>query len=135
MNKILILCIPIVLFLGCNANGGVSNYEKNIFIDESCRASISNLSSPTLDYTLNKDGEEYILSEDVILYEEGGTFCISLSLISGSSYSFSKFNIKSEGKLLYILDEDSVENTLGFEISSDGTFISDPIVYLKKFRT
>lgn len=132
MKKQLIYLILVVSFSGCMIQTEKEIVQKKILINDQDRASISGLINPVVDYTLLKDGEEYLCETGVTLTESDGSYSLDFNLLTGSSYSFSLFNISSERGLEYILDSDISGNSDGFTISVDGVFSVTPKVYLKK---
>lgn len=133
MFRVVILVLMSFLLLGCKMESNKNEtVEQKVLLNESTREVISGLESPVVDYTLLKDGEDYADVLDIPLVESGGTYAISLTLVSGSSYVFSKFTIKTATNTEYILDAGVEGNTTGFSISVDGVLSTPPKIYLKR---
>ncbi|QEN03218.1 hypothetical protein EW093_00365 [Thiospirochaeta perfilievii] len=122
----------ILIVLGCNVETRNELVDSYITISDVSRVFISGLDTPTVSYTLTKDGEEYLNAVDIPLVESGGTYAINLSLLTGAEYKFLDFTISSNNQLTYILDEGDINNSTGFSISTDGVFSSTPCVYLNR---
>lgn len=132
--RFIISIIIVLLFLSCGVDNGPNedDFVTTIRILDIDRSLISGLSSPKVDYTLEKDAADYLDVTDYVLEEIDGYYVLSLNLLSGADYRFTLFTITTDAGVEFILDSDSTGNTDGFNISTNGVLSVTPTIYLKK---
>lgn len=132
MIKSILVILSFSIILGCSLNNLNNSKEQLILIRDTERALISGLTTPLVDFVINRDDEEYINVENYPLIINNGTYAISISLLSGAKYQFESFTIKDGDEINYILDKNSTINIEGFSISTDGVLSTTPKVILLK---
>lgn len=128
MKKVVVL---LLIVSSCSLKNSKDEYITNdLIIRDNNRQVIEDLEEPKVSYILEKDDEEYLDISDFPLTKKDDLYIINLKLLTNSTYKFTKFNITSNGKIIYILDSDS-NNNIGFRVNNDG-MKSQVNVYLKR---
>lgn len=100
-----IITVLTLFLLSCSMNQQ-EEISSRVLIRDSYRGVVTGLTSPTVDYVLQKDNEEDHRVSDFPLEDRGGYYSIDLTLLNQGTYRFSEFNIKDGGEVIYIVDKE-----------------------------
>lgn len=131
MKRVYLLFIAVIF--SCQIEDSSSYINREISLEGS-RSIITDLVNPSVDYLLEKDGEEYLNKTDVALINKDSVYTLSFDLLTGANYKFKSFTIKDNSKIQYVLDENSVENINGFSIPVTATISESIKIYLIKVQ-
>lgn len=114
----IITILTVLIMFSCSIKGE-KEISSRILIKDSGRGVISGITTPTVDYKLEKDGEEFYSITDYPLVDKGGYYTIDITLINQGTYKFTEFNIKDNGEIIYIVDESHQNYINGFSPSAE----------------
>lgn len=128
MRKIILYCFAILALVSCNvAQQEVENTVKVSFgvdIPTNKSRDISAISTPTVNYTLNKGTETYQTANNVPLITNGSNYSFELLLVPESTYSFTQFDVYDGSTLMYSLD--STKTSESFSVDTAGVITPNP---------
>lgn len=133
MKKILLSLIALAMLASCEQ--GVMDQDVNgdtvsISLNIPGTRNLAALTNPTVDYTIYKGTERYLVADNIPLTNTAGKYTVDINLAKSATYKFTEFTVKEGTSTVYILNPEVASNNAGFTVAADGTTNVAPTVHL-----